>query len=49
MAMHRLNDAEYNNSVQDMLGVATAPADWSAVQGARLAEANSGAVMADGT
>jgi len=31
--MHRLNDAEYNNSVHDALGVATAPADWSTGQG----------------
>ena len=32
-SMHRLNDAEYNNSVHDALGVAQAPADWSAGQG----------------
>jgi len=31
--MHRLNDAEYNNSVHDALGVAQAPADWSKGQG----------------
>jgi hypothetical protein len=31
--IHRLNDAEYNNSVHDALGVTTAPADWSAGQG----------------
>ena len=31
--MHRLNDSEYNNSVQDALGVAQAPADWSKGQG----------------
>ncbi|HXK17828.1 MAG TPA: DUF1592 domain-containing protein [Polyangiaceae bacterium] len=31
--MHRLNDTEYNNSVHDTLGVATAPADWSTGQG----------------
>jgi hypothetical protein len=31
--MHRLNDAEYNYSVQDALGVTQAPADWSAGQG----------------
>ena len=31
--MHRLNDAEYNNSVHDALGVASAPADWSTGQG----------------
>lgn len=31
--MHRLNDAEYNNSIHDALGVAQAPADWSKGQG----------------
>jgi hypothetical protein len=31
--MHRLNDAEYNYSVQDALGVTQAPADWSMGQG----------------
>jgi hypothetical protein len=31
--MHRLNDAEYNNSVADALGVTQAPADWSKGQG----------------
>jgi Protein of unknown function (DUF1592)/Protein of unknown function (DUF1588)/Protein of unknown function (DUF1595)/Protein of unknown function (DUF1585)/Protein of unknown function (DUF1587) len=31
--MHRLNDAEYNNSIQDALGVTQAPADWSTGQG----------------
>lgn len=32
-AMHRLNDAEYNNSIHDALGVAQAPADWTMGQG----------------
>ncbi len=31
--MHRLNDAEYNNSLHDSLGVSQAPADWSKGQG----------------
>jgi hypothetical protein len=31
--MHRLNDAEYNFSVQDALGVSQAPADWSTGHG----------------
>lgn len=31
--MHRLNDVEYNYSVQDALGVTQAPADWSQGQG----------------
>jgi hypothetical protein len=31
--MHRLNDVEYNYSVQDALGVTQAPADWSMGQG----------------
>lgn len=31
--MHRLNDAEYNNTVHDTLGVSQAPADWSKGQG----------------
>jgi hypothetical protein len=31
--MHRLNDAEYNYSVQDALGVTQSPADWSMGQG----------------
>jgi hypothetical protein len=32
-AMHRLNDAEYNYSIQDALGVTQAPADWTMGQG----------------
>jgi len=31
--IHRLNDAEYNYSVHDALGVTQAPADWSKGQG----------------
>ena len=31
--IHRLNDAEYNNSVHDALGVTQQPADWSKGQG----------------
>jgi hypothetical protein len=43
--MHRLNDAEYNNSVQDALGVKQAPAAWSKGQGELYGFDNIAAVL----